>query len=128
MARLTGKKTKKVFLPDDPDEAWVEIKYLKPGTRNLIDSLSNDISASGQEGVMETTINFNPVKKRRLFYEEAIEAWGGFMDKKGTQLKPTMKNIMFFDKELGNFYTWLQEEMEDFIQEVEAEAEEEKGN
>jgi len=128
MAKLTGKKLKKVFLPDDPDKAWVEIQYLKPGTRNMIDSLSNDITASGAQGEMETTIAFNVMKKRRLFYEEAVVSWGGFMDKKGTQLKPSMKNILFFDKELGDLYSWLQDEMEQFISEVEEEAEAELEN
>lgn len=128
MARLTAKKLKKVYLPDDDDKAWVEIKYLKPGVINMIDSLSNDITATGSTGEMETTIAFNQAKKRRLFYEEVIYSWGGFMDKAGRELKPTMKNVMFFDKELGNLYTWLQEESDNFIAEVEAEAETEREN
>jgi|LGOV01.1.fsa_nt_gb hypothetical protein len=128
MARLTSQKTKKVFRPDDEDGAWVEIKYLKKGVRNRISALSNDVTATGDSGEMATTIALNQTKKRRLFYENIIVKWGNFFDRKGNQVKPTLKNIMSFDEELGDLYEWLQEESEAYIIEVEDGAEEEQGN
>lgn len=128
MARLTEKKLKKVYRPKDEDGAWIEIEYLKPGVRDHIDSVTSEVSASGDAGQLETTVNFNSLKKRQLFYEAAIHDWGNFFDTKGNAVKPTRRNIDFFDKELGDLYTWLSEEMEAFILEVEAEEEEELGN
>jgi len=129
MPKLTTKKTKKVFYPDDPDKAWVEIKYLKKGVRDRIDSLSNEISARGTDGEqMETVVEFNLLKKRSLFFDEIIESWGGFLDSKERETKPTRKNIELFDKELGDLYSWLSEESETFIEEVETEEKPERKN
>jgi len=129
MPKLTTKKTKKVFYPDDDDKAWVEIKYLKKGIRDRIESLSNDISARGTDGEeMETVVAFNLLKKRTLFFDEIIESWGGFIDVKGKETRPTRKNIERFDKELGDLYSWLSEESDIFVEEVEAEEEAEQEN
>lgn len=115
-------------MPDDEDGAWVEIQYLKPGIRGMIDSLSNDISAAGSDGDMETTVKFNLLKKRSLFYEHAIESWGGFLDKSGKETKPSRKNIKLFDEELKDLYGWLQDEMDTFVEETEADEEAEQEN
>lgn len=126
--RLTNKKTKQVFLPNDQDGASVTIKYLKPGIRERIDSLSNDITASGVDGDMETTVKFNLLKKRKMFLEEVIDGWSGFFDSKGKELSVTAKNIGLVDNEIDNFYTWLFEESEFYIEEIAEQLEAEEGN
>ncbi len=117
--RLTEKKTKTVYLPDDPDGASVTIKYLKPGIRESIESQSNDISATGSGGDMETVVKFNLPKKRRLFLEAVIDGWAGFFDKKDRPLSVSPRNIGRVDEEIDNFYSWLQAESDMFIEEVE---------
>lgn len=126
--KLTEKKTKTVYLPDDQDGASVEIKYLKPGVREMIESQSNDISASGTDGDMQTVVKFNLQKKRRLFLENVIDKWEGFFDAKGRNLSVTSKNIELVDKEIADFYSWLQAASDDFIEEVEDEEPEERKN
>ncbi len=126
--RLTVEKKKQVYLPNDDDGAWVEIRYLKPGVRALIESQSNDVSASGSDGELETTVKFNLLKKRKLFLEKVIVSWGGFFDLRDKEMKVTPMNIEKVDNELDNFYSWLSEESDNFIEEVEEAQEAAEGN
>lgn len=124
MPRLSEKQFKKVYVPNDPAQAWIEIVYLKKGLRDRMDSDCNTVTGTTDEkGEMVTSIAFNTTKKRKLFYKEVIHAWGGFLDKKGRETKPTTTNIARFEEEIDDFYNWLKEESETFIAEVEAEEE-----
>ena len=127
--KLTGRKEKKVFYPDDPDQAFVIIQYLKPGVREQIESLSNIVTAEeGADGEFGTKVEFNLSKKRKLFYEKLIVSWGGWQDVKGKEMKLNSNNVERVTDEISGFYLWLQETSDEFIDEVESEADTELGN
>lgn len=127
--KLTSKKSKKVFLPNDPDGAMVKIKYLKPGERQQIESQSSDVTLVAKDGEQsETVVKFNPARKRKLFLEALIESWEGFFDVKDNALSVTPKNIALVDKEMEGFYEWLKDESDAYIEEIESNKAEEEGN
>lgn len=127
--RLTTRKEKKVFYPNDPDSAYVIIQYLKKGVREQIEQLTNTVTAQeDSDGEFGTVVEFNLNKKRKMFYEKLLVGWDGFFDIKGRAMKLTVANVEKVADELGGFYEWLQEISEDFIKEVEEEKDEELGN
>ena len=127
--KLTARKEKKVFVPKDPDEAYILIQYLKPGIREQIEQLSNTITAQeDNDGEFGTKVEFNLVKKRRLFFEKVAVGWGGFNNEKDKPLKFTARNLERASEEMEGFYNWLQEESDFFNEEVDEERETETGN
>lgn len=129
MPKLSISKTKTVYYPGDEDNASVEINYLKPGIRRQIEDFSNEVKAVGTEDTeVETQIRFNFQKRRKLFFEKVIKEWNGFYDNKGREVKPTIKNILLFDDELGDFYEWLRKESDEFNKEIDEQKEEAEKN
>lgn len=126
--RLTAKKTKKVYLPKDPDKAWVEIRYLKKGVRVMIEQESNTMTATQKDGEMVPLLEMSRKRKRQLFFKELIEDLGGFMDQNANDLPPTLESYESITREIPNFYSWLQEESDKYVAEIEKEVKKSKGN
>ena len=126
--KITPKRTKKVFLPKDPDKAFVEIIYLKPGVRSMIDQDSNTMTATQIDGEMLPMVEMNRKRKRHLFFKEVGETWGGFQDSHSNDLDLNVANMEIVHREIDNFYDWLQEESDKFNTEVEAKEKKAKGN
>ncbi len=126
--KLTAKQTKKVFLPKDPDKAWVEIVYLKPGVRVLIEQEGNVMTATQKDGEFTPLLEMSRKAKRKIFFKEVIETWGGFQDSHSADLPLNDASLELVVREIPNFYEWLQEESETFIAETEKEVKKSKGN
>lgn len=125
MARLTKKITKRVNLPDDPDKAWVEIRYLKKGVRDRIESSATTYKGQLNEesGEVGTVITYNMSKKTRTFLEEVLIAWDNFYNPQDDKIKCTVDNALKYDDEVGGFVDWLKEESDKFNEEVDKEKE-----
>ena len=126
--RITAKKIKKVFLPKDPDKAWVEIIYLKPGVRVMIEQEGNVMTATQKDGEMVPLLEMSRKIKRKMFFKEVIDKWGGFQDSHSNELQAEPGNFDLVNREIPNFYDWLQEESDKFIVETEKSQEKSKGN
>jgi len=126
--RLTAKKTKKVMLPKDPDKAWVNIIYLKPGVRKMIEQDSNTMTATSIKGEFVPQVELSRKRKRKMFLEEVIDEWGNFFDQHKNELDLNSANVELVVREVDEFYEWLQEESEKFNKEVEAEQKKSEGN
>lgn len=124
MPQLTRRQTKRIDVPNDPNKGWVEIAYLKKGVRKRIQDDSNKITGSDDgTGVMVTTMAFDLGRQRKLFLEAVIVSWGGFLDSKDKETRPTPNNIRKFVDEDDKLYEWLQEESDAYVIEVEGEEE-----
>lgn len=119
--KITAKQTKKVFLPKDPDKAWCEIIYLKPGVRVLIEQEGNVMTATSKDGTFTPTLEMSRKAKRRIFFKELIDSWGGFLDSHSNELPLNEASLELVVREIPNFYEWLQDESEKFIAEVKKE-------
>lgn len=126
--KITAKKIKKVFLPKDPDKAWVEITYLKPGVRVMIEQEGNVMTATQKDGEMVPLLEMSRKIKRKMFFKEVINDWGGFQDSHSNVLQAEPGNFELVNREIPNFYDWLQEESDKFIVETEKAQEKSKGN
>lgn len=128
MAKLTPERTKEIFLPNDPDRASVTIRYIKKGVRAELERDANSMVATARDGIFTPTIEFNPKKRRRMFYEALVVKWKGFQDQHSNELPCTVDNLEAFARESTDFHPWLVQESNKFIEEVEAEEIKAKGN
>lgn len=134
--RLSKKVTKKYFVPDDPDKAWIKIRHLKVNEVRKIESKANDMFfQSDSKGDSETRINFDPYIRSKLFAHESLEDWGNMLDVMG---KPLLFKAMNIDKAAEfiivvdgkelDFYAWIDDCRNNLTDEVAAESIKSKEN
>lgn len=126
--KITPKQIKRVFLPNDPDGAWIDIIYLKPGVRKQIEQEANTMTATQKDGVFTPLLEMNKKNKRKAFFKEVIDDMGGFTDSNSNPLPVALESFELINRELDNFHDWLQEESDTFIKEVEDALKKSKGN
>ncbi len=131
MARLRKRVTKTFNIPDDPDGAWIKIKFLKINEVKKIESQANDMYfQSDAKGEGNTRINFDPYTRSRLFAHACLLDWGGMNDTMGKAMKFSSVNIekaaefeVKVDDETFDFYGWVDKCRDELDVEVKAETE-----
>lgn len=93
MARLTNEIKVWREIPDDPDKARIEIKYLKPGEKRDIEDqiqLYEAVMRPNGDGAMQREIKINPAKgdKRYAYLCAAVTSWENFFEADGVTPMP----------------------------------------
>jgi len=119
--RLSTEKTKRVLVPNDPDDGYVIIRALSVEELSEIESKSSTVSVS--EGKAQVVVNsydrINGVARG------CIKGWGNMFDAAGTELKFNAGNLekvkkfnISVDSKKIRFFQWIDEEHAKFIEEV----------
>lgn len=126
--KVTIARTKIVPVPNDTEGATVEITYLKPGVRSMLESESNQVTATSLDGTYTPVITFDKRKKKILYMREIIKSWENFLDQHNSPLPLTDDSFVLVLREIDGFYEWLMEETDKFALEVEEQEKVAEGN
>jgi hypothetical protein len=135
--RLTKRIKKKFYIPDDPDDGWVELKHLKMNEVKKIEAKVNEITYSSKRGEDdgETKIALNPYTRVRQFAIAALTDWGNMFDVMGKPMSLNEVNInkaaefeITVDGEKFDFFSWIDKCRDDLAAEVDVETEKAEEN
>jgi len=117
--RLTTERSVWRDIPDDPDNARVEIRHIKPGEQQDIEDnieLYRAVLRPDATGALQREVTINPAKgdARYAFLCAAIKNWENFLDAAGIPLACTDENKILMARErkdlgqlVGTFRTEL---------------------
>ncbi len=131
MLSLTNQRKKWFTIAEDTSgETRVEILYLKPGEVASIESQANQVRGVPDERGegFQTEIDYNLVKRTRLYVTKSIVAWEGFTKEDGKPLPCTELNKLKVLKEFAWFGTRIEEFRSDLADEVEEALEDDEKN
>lgn len=105
--RLVEEKNKTVYVPDDADGAYIEIRNLSLEVTESIDSKFYVINENGLE-------LSDYIARDNALARASLVGWGNFFDVNGKQLKFTPKNIekasalsLLMDGKKVRFFEWV---------------------
>lgn len=104
MARITRVKTKIIPVPNDPDNATIEFRLLKPGQEERLDLAGAVVGGTipnNENKEVETTFTVDPVEKKLVWLDAVFESWTNFYDKDAQQTTPDKRTISYFLDELS---------------------------
>lgn len=107
----------KCYVPNDPDQAWVEIKHLSPGEERDIQEASvkmhTEIRGFGKEG-QEADVVAKPEWKQAVEHDmtlqKVITDFGGWLDEVGEEIKYSPKNVLELSRKFPGFDAWIIQE------------------
>lgn len=123
MARLTLERKQWFEYPNDPDKAELEIKHLKPGVLQEIESKVNKIVGKMAEGDLgfTTELDIQPQIRREEIVKAAICGWKGFFNISGEETPCTDINKLKYLQELDDLYEVVEKMRADLTAVVEVE-------
>ncbi len=92
MAQFTRKITKWFSVPDDDQEAEIEIIYLNESEILALELETTNVSGSSEGGKFKQDVKSNPQTKRELFIIKSVNDWKGFVASNGKEMKCTSTN------------------------------------
>jgi len=128
MARLTKQVDKWFDVPNDPDNAKIKIKHLKPGEVEAIEQEANPVVLRPDGGKFSTEITIQVAKKSALLINAAVLDWEGFYNTKGNKIQCNSENKKKAAKEFSWLANFVAECVENLRIEVEGELEEAEKN
>lgn len=98
MAKLTTKVVRWFPIPNDPDNARLQIVHLKPGEIQRIEADTTEWTGKSDAGTEEFAVGmkFNPTDQARRLRLSAVVGWEGFFGVKDEQLDFSRKNLNLF--------------------------------
>jgi len=129
--RISKVTTRKFFVPDDPDKAWVEIKQPLPGeTQDIFDKVfvQKIEYKKGKKGKMEPKFSQETDKKldREMTLKTVITGWGEFYDRDGEKMECTPENIIKASRKIEGFNEFVNESRETMAEDLKTEKENQK--
>lgn len=82
--RLSLEKTKRIDVPGDEDNGYINIKCLSQEQLANIESRSSDMAFDGSGGIK---VSINSYSRANLVAKKCLVGWGNFFDEKGEELK-----------------------------------------
>lgn len=128
--RLSQERTKRISIPNDPDNGFVVIRNLDLDTIYRIETDTQDISMDGREN---QRFSYDPAEREDRLVKACLKSWGQLFDANGNEMKFDAKNleasrrfVVIGTDENGKehryrFYEWINTEREKFAEEVIAE-------
>lgn len=130
--RLTGDKTKRIDIPNDPDFGFINIRALSKEERSSIESKSSETTVGAGGNVVLTINNHN---RTNLVAQKCLKGWGNIFDVNGEELKfnmPSLEKVshmsLVIDGKKVRFLEWVDSVHSDFIAEIEQEEPISEGN
>lgn len=125
--RLSQERTKRISIPNDPDNGFVVIRNLDLDTIYRIETDTQDISMDGREN---QRFSYDPAEREDRLVKACLKSWGQLFDANGNEMKFDAKNletsrrfVVIGTDENGKeyryrFYEWINTEREKFAEEV----------
>jgi len=113
--KITKPTERKFFFENDPDEAWIILRYLNPGERaDIFDAVFDqqvEYKKNKESGELEPVFrqSTNKKKDRETTFIKSIVEWGNFFDEDGSVLECTKDNIIRAMREIEGFIQAVQE-------------------
>lgn len=133
MPRLTAKKTRVFYVPNDPDKGNITIRAL---TREELARIEANCSETSADDKGSGKLILNPYARVNGVAQACLEDWENFFDEKGNPMKYSAKNVMrasrmSIEVEEGNivrFFEWVDSCHAEFLDAVKIETEEAEKN
>lgn len=132
--RLTTEKEKTVYVPNDPDGAFITIRAL---SKEKIAKIESKSSTTSLRDTGDAQLEIDTYRRTNGIVIACLKDWGKFFDEKGKEMKFTRQNVMLAanlsviiekDEDPVRLYEWIEKEHDNFLEEVEKETKEAQGN
>lgn len=109
--RLTLQPTKTFFVPEDPDNASVDVELLSMDAIAQIEAKASETGITAQG---EASVTLDTYRRVNLTVQQCVKGWNGFYDESGKEISFSRKNInklarfaVKIEKDTVRLFDWI---------------------